>query len=203
MKIGYARVSSKGDRQKLDLQLDALNKAGCQKIYTEKVSGKSNSRTEFNKMMEHLREGDELYIYKLDRLSRSTKELLQTAEHLNKNNIQLISIQDKIDTTTAMGRFFFTVMASIAELELETTRERINSGLEAARARGKFGGAPKADKKKIERAMKLHQSGLYSVMEICDMVKIGRTTFYRYLQEENEKEEQRIDKIREEEAKEA
>jgi DNA invertase Pin-like site-specific DNA recombinase len=204
MKVGYARVSTKNEKQKLDMQIQALEKAGCEKIFCERISGTKgrDSRPEFDRCLDMLRPGDTLYVFKLDRMSRSTKHLIELSEHFQKNEINLVSIHDSIDTSTAMGRFFFTMLAAIAELEVSLTTERINHGLLAARAKGIVGGRKPVESKKIERAMKMHRSGMYdSIQEICDTVGIGTTTFYRYLKKEEHREEERIEKIRQKEAK--
>jgi DNA invertase Pin-like site-specific DNA recombinase len=142
---------------------------------------------------------DTICVFKLDRISRSTKHLIELSDYFGKNDINFESIHDQIDTKTAMGRFFFMLLASLAELEVSLTTERINHGLAAARAKNRFGGRPVVDSKKVERALKMHKTGLYEVKEICSTVGIGSTTFYRYLQKEKQKEEDRIESIRQKE----
>ncbi|GAE46192.1 DNA-invertase [Mesobacillus boroniphilus JCM 21738] len=135
MKIGYARVSTQD--QNLDMQIDALKAAGCERIYTEKKSGKRDDRPELQQCLNALRTGDTLVVYKLDRLGRSTFKLLELTAGFDREGIDFVSIVDGIDTTTPVGRFFFRTMASIAELERDIIVERTQAGLKAARARGR------------------------------------------------------------------
>lgn len=137
MKIGYARVSTQD--QNFELQEDALNKSGCEIIYKEIVSGTKADRPELNKLIEHIRKGDVVIVYKLDRLGRSLKHLLEMVDFFNKKEVGLQSISDSIDTTTPQGRLFFNISASFAEFEKDLIRERTRAGLEAARARGRKG----------------------------------------------------------------
>lgn len=182
MKIGYARVST--EDQSLNLQIDALEKHECHRIFQEKISGKSKERPELKKMLEMLREGDKVVIYKLDRLGRSTKDLIELSEHFEKNNIELVSIVDQIDTSTSMGRFFFKVMASLSELERDILSERTKAGLQAARRRGRLGGRPTVDKKKLETALKMYQSKQYTLREIEEVTNISSSTIYRALKKD-------------------
>jgi len=141
MKIGYARVSTKD--QNLDLQIEALEKAGCAKIYQEKISGATKNRPELDKMIEQFREGDELYIWRLDRLGRSLKNIIDLVLSLSDKGIIIKGLVDGVDTSTINGRLFLNLMASLAEYERELIRERTNAGLQSARARGRLGGRPK------------------------------------------------------------
>jgi len=179
MKFGYARVSTLD--QNLDSQLDALKAAGCEKIFTEKMSGKRDDRPELARLLDQLRPGDALVVYKLDRLGRSTFKLLELTKQLEENGIEFISLVDDIDTTTPVGKFFFRTMASIAELERDIIAERTQAGLKAARARGRVGGRPKADKRKIEAAVQLYNAGNMSVPEIVEATGISKATLYRYI----------------------
>ena len=159
MLIGYARVSTQD--QNLELQHDALKKAGCQKIFEDKVSGTRAERPGLAKAMELLRDGDTLVVWKLDRLGRSVKQLVDLVGALHKQNIQFKSLTDAIDTGTPSGRFFFHVMASLAEMERELTIERTRAGLAVARQLGRKGGRkPKMTASKIESAKKLLASGI-------------------------------------------
>lgn len=180
LKFGYARVSTQD--QSLSLQLDALAHYGVEQIFEEKESGKKKSRPQLDDLLKVLRKGDTVVVYKLDRISRSTKHLIELMEHFEAKGIHFISIQDKIDTTTAMGRFFFRMLASIAELERDIISERTKDGLTAARARGRNGGRPKVDLKKIELAIKMYASKDYSLSQIKTATGIGATTLYRYLE---------------------
>lgn len=177
--FGYARVST--EDQSLDMQLDALNKANCDEIFVEKESGTKSNRPKLNEMLSKLRKGDKVVVYKLDRISRSTKHLIELTELFEEQGVNFESIQDKIDTSTAMGRFFFRTMASIAELERDIISERTKAGLESARVRGRHGGRPKANKKDIETAIKMYDSGDYSIAEITNAIGISKMTLYRYL----------------------
>ncbi|MDQ0885914.1 DNA invertase Pin-like site-specific DNA recombinase [Paenibacillus sp. V4I9] len=179
-RIGYSRVST--NDQVLDLQTDALNQAGCIKIFEEKASGKNDDRVELAKALEYLREGDALVVYKLDRLARSTKKLIEISELLESRKIELISIRDQIDTTTAVGRAMFKMLAVIAELERDIISERTLAGLAAARARGRKGGRPKIDEKKIKQAMKLYDSRQHSGKEIAELTGVSKATLYREIE---------------------
>lgn len=184
MIIGYARVSMLD--QNLDSQLDALTKAGCERIYTEKMSGKRDDRPELQRCLDSLRQGDKLVVYKLDRLGRSTFKLLELTADFEKNGVDLVSIVDGIDTSTPVGRFFFRTMASIAELERDIIVERTQAGLKAARARGRVGGRPTTPKKEVDRALKLYDSKEYSVPEIVEMTGVSKATLYRAIKKRNE-----------------
>ena len=182
MKIGYARVSTTD--QNLSVQIDGLEKEKCKKIYKEKLSGVRKDRPELQKALEELRKGDTLVVWKLDRLGRTVKQLLNLIEDLKGKGIHFKSIKDKIDTTTPTGTFFFHVMASFAQLERELTLERTMAGLAAARARGRYGGRPlihKTDKK--EMAYEMYMKNDKTVKEIADALDMGRVTIYRYIQQ--------------------
>lgn len=183
MKIGYARVSTQD--QNLEMQLDALQKAGCEKIFQEKASGIKSDRPELYAMQQVLRKGDVIYIYKLDRLGRSLKHLLEMTTDFEKRGIGLVSINDHIDTTTAQGRLIFNIFASLAEFERDLIRERTKSGLEAARARGRKGGRSRGLSKEAEKKAMLAQT-LYNerklgVNEIAADLEISKMTLYKYL----------------------
>ena len=180
MKFGYARVSTK-DRQSLDLQIDALERHGCDRIFAERMTGTRFDRPEFQRMNDMLREGDVVVVWKLDRLGRSTKQLLELVDDWERRGIDFVSVRDTIDTTTATGRFFFRLMASFAELERDLTAERVHAGLEAARARGRVGGRPKADPDAVDRALRMHATKEFSVKEICETCGISVGTLYKYL----------------------
>lgn len=177
MKIGYARVSTVD--QNLDLQLDALKAAGCDRIYTEKMTGTRDDRPELQRALDSLREGDTLIVYKLDRLGRSTFKLLELTEELNERGVEFVSIRDNIDTSTAIGKAMFRMLAVLAEMERDIIVERTQAGLKAARARGRVGGRPAKPKKDVERALKLYDSGEYTVPEIVEMTGVSKATIYR------------------------
>jgi DNA invertase Pin-like site-specific DNA recombinase len=183
MKIGYARVSTAD--QSLDLQIDALTAAGCEKIYTEKVSGAKDDRKELQQALDTLRNGDIFIVYKLDRLARSTKKLIEVSEELEAAGVEFVSLQDNLDTTTAIGRAMFKMIGVIAELERDMIRERTKAGLEAARARGRKGGRPSLDKRKVDKAIQLYDSKQHTITEITQMTGVNKGTLYRALKERN------------------
>lgn len=178
--FGYARVSTQD--QILDLQIDVLEKAGAAVIYKEKITGTRKERPELEQLLKAISKGDSVIVYKLDRISRSTKHLIELVETFEEKEVNFISIQDNIDTSTAMGRFFFRTMASIAELERDIISERTKSGLQSARMRGRNGGRPSKDPKLVERALKLHSSKQYSIKEITDMTGVSKSVLYRALE---------------------
>ena len=185
MKIGYARVST--EDQNLDLQLDALNKFGCDRVFQEKVSGVSKNRKEFENMLLHLREGDTVIVWKLDRLGRSVKQLIDLMETWLKEGISFHSVSDGLTINdSAMSRMFYTIIAAFAQLERDLISERTKAGLAEARKRGRVGGRPKGlsedARKTAERIYKLHKLDEMSVREIMDVVGVKSTsTFYKYL----------------------
>lgn len=183
MLIGYARVST--EQQNLEMQIDALEKYGCWKIFEEKKSGKTKERPQLQEMLSMLRPGDTVVIYKLDRISRSLRHLLELSDFFEKNKINLVSISENIDTSTPMGRFFFHSMGALNQLERDLASERTKEGLSAARARGRSGGRPKADNKKIKTALKMYDSKEHSISEICNTVGISVPTLYRYVNDRN------------------
>ncbi|MCY0971073.1 recombinase family protein [Chryseobacterium wangxinyae] len=182
MKIGYARVSTKD--QNLDLQIEALEKAGCDKIYQEKISGATKNRPELDKMIEQFREGDELYVWRLDRLGRSLKNIIDLVLSLSDKGIIIKGLVDGVDTSTINGRLFLNLMASLAEYERELIRERTNAGLQAARARGRLGGRPKGYTKETISKLLLLRNIYKDVTkrpeEIYKPFGLARATFYRY-----------------------
>ena len=179
MKIGYARVSTSD--QSLDLQMDALQKAGCERIYTEKMSGANDERPELKRALEMLRSGDTFVVYKLDRLARSTKKLIEVADQFKELGVEFVSIKDNIDTSTPTGKLMFGMLAVLAEFERDIIRERTMAGLEAARARGRRGGRPPADYKKLKQAVTLYDSRQHTIKEITELTGISRATLYREL----------------------
>ena len=179
MLIGYARVSTQD--QNLTLQREALINAGCEKVFEDKVSGTRADRPGLSKTLEMLREGDTLVVWKLDRLGRSVKQLVDMVSELNKQGIQFKSLTDSIDTGTTSARFFFHVMASLAEMERELTIERTRAGLEVAKKLGRKGGRkPKMTDSKIESAKKLLSSGV-PPKEVAKNLGVSVSTLYRWL----------------------
>jgi len=180
MLIGYARVST--DEQNLDLQLSALKQAGCEQIYTDKVSGTKAERKGLTEALSHLRAGDTLVVWRLDRLGRSLRHLIDTVTDLQERGIGFKSLQESIDTTTSGGKLVFHIFGALAEFEREIIRERTRAGLTAARARGKSGGRPKAmTAKQVQMLRNLASDPENSIDEICKTLGISRTTFYRYV----------------------
>ncbi|HGJ7738113.1 TPA: recombinase family protein, partial [Pseudomonas aeruginosa] len=183
MKIGYARVSTRD--QKADLQVDALKQAGCERIYQDIASGAKSARPELDKLLANVRPGDAVVIWKLDRLGRSLKHLVELVGELAERKVGLQSLNDPIDTTHAQGRLVFNLFASLAEFERELIRERTQAGLSAARARGRIGGRPKGLPAKAEAtamaAETLYREGRLSVSAIGEKLHISKSTLYSYL----------------------
>jgi DNA invertase Pin-like site-specific DNA recombinase len=182
MLIGYARISTTD--QTLDLQRDALTKVGCTRIFTDTASGALVERKGLTDALSHVREGDILVVWKLDRLGRSLKDLITRITELNNRKIGFQSITENIDTTTSGGKLIFHIFGALAEFERDIIRERTNAGLEAARSRGKKGGRPRAlTPQKIQVARTLYADKSTAVSEICKMLGISRHTLQRYVRE--------------------
>jgi DNA invertase Pin-like site-specific DNA recombinase len=182
MRIGYARVSTLD--QNLDLQEDALKAAGCEKIYSDKTGGTKAERPGLERAMADLRPGDLLVVWKLDRLGRSLKHLIEAVADLSHRGVGFQSLQESIDTTTSGGKLIFHVFGTLAEFERDIIRERTLAGLSAARARGRMGGRPRnLDDKKKRHAVLLHSDPTNSVKDICRTLGISKATLYRYLAE--------------------
>ncbi|QWF72224.1 recombinase family protein [Methylomonas paludis] len=179
MLIGYARVSTQD--QNLELQIDALTKAGCKKIFDDKISGSRAERPGLTNALEMLREDDTLVVWKLDRLGRSVKNLVNLVGELHKQGVQFKSLTDAIDTGTPSGRFFFHVMASLAEMERELTVERTRAGLEVARQLGRKGGRKRQmTDSKIESAKKLLANGV-PPRDVAKNLGVSVPTLYRWI----------------------
>jgi len=179
MLIGYARVSTTD--QNLDLQVDALTKVGCEKIFDDKISGTRADRPGLARAMELLRKDDTLVVWKLDRLGRSVKNLVDLVADLQKQGIHFKSLTDSIDTGTSSGRFFFHVMASLAEMERELTAERTRAGLEVARQLGRKGGRKRQmTESKIESAKKLLANGI-PPRDVAANLGVSVPTLYRWI----------------------
>ena len=180
MLIGYARVST--DDQNLDLQRDALQAAGCERIFEDMVSGAKADRTGMTELLTVLRAGDTVVIWRLDRLGRSLKNLIAVVEHLEVAQVGLRSLQENIDTASSGGRLVFHLFGALAEFERNLIRERTRAGMAAARARGRMGGRPKRlDPAKRALALRLHQEEKHTIKEICQMMGISKSTLYNYL----------------------
>jgi DNA invertase Pin-like site-specific DNA recombinase len=181
MKVGYARVST--HEQNLSLQNDALTQIGCSKIFDDRVSGAKAERPGLQEAKAYVREGDTLVVWRLDRLGRSLKHLIETVTALEERGVGFQSLQESIDTTTSGGRLVFHIFGALAEFERNLIRERTCAGLAAARARGRKGGRPRAlDEKKTQLVYQLYAERKRTVKEICDILDISRSTLYAYLQ---------------------
>ncbi len=178
MRVAYARVSTQD--QSTDLQLDALTKAGCTRIFQEKASGARTDRPELAKALDYLRDGDVLVVWKLDRLARSMQQLVETMELLHQRGIGFESLTERIDTTTPQGKLTFGIFAAISEFERALIKERVQAGLRAARDRGRKGGRPRISQEKLEHASALVRSG-YSTAKAASTAGIGRATLCRHL----------------------
>lgn len=178
-KIGYARVSTL--EQNLDRQIDLLKAQGVDKICTEKMSGTKRDRPELNKLLDRMEPGDTVVIESLSRLGRSTKDLIKLVDLFRAKDVQLVSFKEQIDTNTSTGKLLFTLMAALAQFERDVLADRTREGLKAARARGHFGGRPKADAHKVAQAVKLYHAGQHTVKEIEELTGIKRSTLYRAL----------------------
>jgi DNA invertase Pin-like site-specific DNA recombinase len=192
MKIGYARVSTFD--QNLNLQLDALRNSGCEQIFEEKISAVAKERPQLTILFTKLRKGDSVVVWKLDRLGRSLKDLIDLITKMKNLGVTFVSIQDGIDTSTATGRFTFNIFASLAEFEREIISERTKAGLAAARARGRKGGRPpgfsKETMSKIKAVKVLYDKQDKTMKEIGEVLSISRATAYRFLDIANSLEKQ-------------
>lgn len=180
MLVGYARVSTQD--QKPELQLDALQAAGCEKVFVEKASGAQRERPELKAALDYMRDGDTLVVWKLDRLARSMKQLIETVEGLEEVGVGFRSLTEAIDTTTTGGKLVFHVFGALAEFERSIIRERTRAGLDAARARGRKGGRPpklKGSDLKAARAMLADKS--ITVEEVAKRLGVSLATLYRHL----------------------
>ncbi len=181
MTIGYARVSTAD--QNLDRQMDNLTARGCERIYREKMTGTTSARPELEKMLDTLRSGDTLVIDSFSRLSRSTKDLLEIVERLQKMDVHLVSLKEQLDTSTATGKLMLTMLSALSQFERDIIAERTADGLKAARARGRMGGRPKADAKAVDRALKLYDAQTMSIKEIAEATGVSTATINRRIRE--------------------
>ena len=179
--IGYARVSTQD--QHLHLQHDALHHVGCEKVFTDTVGGTSAERRGLAAALDYLRPGDTLVVWRLDRLGRSLKHLIETVTDLRDRGIGFKSLTEQIDTTTPGGKLVFHVFGALAEFERDLIRERTRAGLAAARARGRLGGRPKKleTAAKVAMAQALYHDKRHAIAEICRTLGISRATLYRYI----------------------
>ena len=181
MQIGYARVST--DEQTLNLQLDALKAAGCERVFTDRVSGAKAERPGLQQALDQLRAGDTLVVWRLDRLGRSLRHLIETVTNLEQRGVGFKSLTEAIDTTSSGGKLVFHIFGALAEFERDLIRERTQAGLSAARARGRVGGRPKAlrDPKKLAMLQQLYADPNNAIDDICRTLRISRTTLYRHV----------------------
>ncbi len=180
MLIGYARVSTLD--QTLALQHDALTQASCQRIFTDTASGSRTDRPGLDEALDFARPGDTLVVWRLDRLGRSLRHIIDTVGTLQERGIGFNSLQEQLDTTTSGGKLVFHVFGALAEFERDVIRERTQAGLLAARARGRLGGRPRAlDPRKAQIAQALYHDKTTSIADICRTLRISRATLYRYI----------------------
>ena len=167
----------------MSLQIDALEGAGCERIFKDQVSGSTKDRPSLEQALHFAREGDTLVIWRLDRLSRSLRDLIDTVTHLESRNVQLKSLHESIDTSSSSGKLVFHLFGALAEFERNLIKERTLAGLQAARTRGRTGGRPPAalDAEKRKLAVKLYNDKNYSVSQVCQMMGISKPTLYKYV----------------------
>lgn len=186
MLVGYARVST--PEQNIELQIDALKKAGCEHIFQDKASGSLAQREGLSSALSYVRGGDTLAVWRLDRLGRSLKHLIETISQLEDRKIGFRSLQESIDTTTSGGRLIFQIFGALAEFERNLIQERTHAGLNAARARGRVGGRPKLlDENKAALLLQLYNDKKHTIKEICEILRITKPTLYSYLGKTTEK----------------
>ena len=180
MLIGYARVST--EDQCLTLQIDALEEAGCDRVFQDQVSGIVSSRPNLNQALNFARPGDTLVVWRLDRLSRSLRDLIEAVTLLEFRGVQLKSLHESIDTASSSGKLIFHLFGALAEFERNLIKERTLAGLQAARARGRKGGRPPSlNSEKQELAAKLYSEKNHSVNQICQIMGISKPTLYKYV----------------------
>ena len=178
-KVGYARVSALD--QKLDSQCDALQQAGCHKVFADHVSGITADRPGWEQLMAYVRPGDTVIVMELSRMSRSLMQLLAVVQTFEHQGIELVSLRENIDTSTATGRGFLAMMGVISQMERELKAERTAAGRAAAKARGRTGGRPRIDPDKLEEARILYLNSDWTAAQVCQRVGIGRRTLFSYL----------------------
>ena len=180
MLIGYARVSTHD--QNLDLQQDALNSAGCERIFIDEITGVRAARPGLDQALDLTRAGDTLVVWRLDRLGRSLRHLVELIGDLEDREVGFRSLQEAMDTTTSGGRLIFHMFAALAEFERNLIRERTIAGLTAARARGRKGGRPKKlGQTQVDMALSLYDGRQHTIKEICELIGISKPTLYRYI----------------------
>lgn len=181
--LAYARTST-ADKQVLDSQLDALEKHGYDRLFTDQQSGKSReNRPGLKAMLDFAREGDCIVVYSLSRLSRNLKDCIEISSSLGDRNIDLVSLTEGIDTKSPAGRMYYAVLCALNQLQREQLVEATKAGLDAARARGRVGGRPRKSADDIEQAIRLYESKEFSIKEIAKMTGVSASTLYRYLKQ--------------------
>ena len=181
MLIGYARVST--DDQSLNLQRDALEEIGCEQIFQDQMSGAKVERPGLRQALKYARAGDTLVVWRLDRLSRSLTDLIAVVTQLELESINFKSLHESIDTVSSSGKLVFHLFGALAEFERNLIRERTQAGLQAARARGRMGGRPKAlNQTKRNLVVTLYDEKHHSVYQICQMMGISKPTLYKYVE---------------------
>ena len=181
--IGYARISAAS--QNIDAQIDDLKAAGCTKIFTDTISGTKTNRAGWNELMSYIRTGDVLVITELSRMSRSLAHLLEIVADLKNRNVDLKSLRESIDTSSATGRAFLSIMGAVAQMELEIKAERAAAGRAAAKARGKSGGRPATDPDKLAQAAILYQNSDKSAADVCKIFGFSRRTLFTHMAKSN------------------
>jgi DNA invertase Pin-like site-specific DNA recombinase len=185
MKFGYARVSK--NEQNLEVQIQKLKDADCEEIFMEKASGAKGSRPELTKLLSKLRRGDTVYVVRLDRLGRRMTKLIELINGFKDDGVEFVSLENNIDTTTPLGMVLFSMCAAFSEMERELIRERVKAGLDAAHKKGRIGGRPKSmTPSKLETLLSLKKSEEFSVTQICNMVGISRSVYYRAINQNTE-----------------
>lgn len=183
MLIGYARVST--DDQNLHLQHDALKQSGCEKFFDDHKTGSKMDRPGLEDLLNFAREGDVIVVWRLDRLGRSLKDLIELTALLDQRKIGLKSLQESIDTSSSSGKLIFHIFAALAEFERNLIRERTYAGLKAARARGRQGGRPKKlSPDKAQLANQLYEARKHSINQICKLIGVSKPTLYKYVNKE-------------------
>ena len=184
--MGYIRVSTTA--QNVERQIDILNEYGAERLFVDKITGTKADRPQLNKMFEQLRKGDIVVVTELSRLGRSLKDLLTINEHIESIGAELVSIKDKIDTTTPYGKFFFAVSGAFAQLQRDIIVENTKDGLRSARARGRKGGRKQIETDKIKTALTMYHSKDYSLADITRITGVSKSSIYNYLKKEQKSE---------------
>lgn len=189
MKFGYARVSK--DDQNIDLQIDALNVYGVDEIYEEKVTGPRQNRQQLTELLGKLRAGDTLVIWRLDRLGRTVKQFFALIKDFEQKGIRFVSLQEKFDTSTSMGKSVYGVFCAISQMELDVISERTKAGMMAAKKRGRFSGRKPKENENVESALKMYFSNECSINDIIETTGLSKTTIYKYVREYKSKYDER------------